>query len=105
MIRKAVAVGIADRTAPEPDPRSTAVETSPDRGVPERTISVSTSTPRARKVAWSAPMSAVANAQRATSPPADTAWLGGQRDRICRAGRGHLDPGVLPTVGELGPFL
>jgi len=65
-------------------------------------------TPLARRVAWSASMSFVANAQWVSSPPADSPSLCGTRDRVRRARMGHLDPAASLAVGnwvEHGPNL
>jgi hypothetical protein len=51
-------------------------------------------------------MSAVANAHRATSAPAEAPSVGGTSAiAVRRSQRGHLDPAALPGVGEVGALL
>jgi hypothetical protein len=81
-------------------------ETSPDLRFPLRATSASTSTPLARRLAWSASISSVANAQKVWLPPVPLPSLRATSAiAFGGAGRGHLDPATALTVGKVGALL
>jgi hypothetical protein len=78
-------------------PTVISIETSPDLRFPLRAIPASTLTPRARRVAWSASMSSVANAHYVWLPPAALPSLGGTSAIVFAAPGGATSIQRLPS--------